>query len=158
MKSGPLAASCLLLGSFATSVECPIHHYGFNGFASSSCAAIITITIRLLCYHHHHHHENNLLLPFACASCLSLTCVFAVSGVVQSDSKVNVSVHSTDAWWISAGIFEWRSPAFLEYMDIHRLENDVVVQACSIDTNLFYSLVEPFHLQAHADESGSDSD
>ena len=43
-------------------------------------------------------------------------------------------------------------------MDIHRLENDVVIQACSVDTNTFYLLVEPLHLQAHADESGSDSD
>ncbi len=24
---------------------------------------------------------------------------------------------------------EWRSPAFLEYLDVHRLEEDVVVQA-----------------------------
>ena len=60
--------------------------------------------------------------------------------------------------WKILAAGEWRSPAFLEYMDIHRLENDVVVQACSVDTNMFYSLVEPFHLQAHADESGSDSD
>ena len=43
-------------------------------------------------------------------------------------------------------------------MDIHRLENDVVIQACSIDTNTFNLLVKPFHPQAHADESGSDSD
>ena len=88
VKSGPLAASCLLLGSFATFVECPIHRYGFKGSASSSCAAIIiTIAMRLLCYHHHHHHENNLLLPFARASCLFINMRFAVSGVVQSDSK-----------------------------------------------------------------------
>ena len=77
VKSGPLAVSCLLLGSFATFVEWPIHHYGFKGSASSSCAAIIiTITMRLLCYHHHHHHENNLLLPFVCASCLFINMCF----------------------------------------------------------------------------------
>ena len=30
--------------------------------------------------------------------------------------------------WKILAAGEWRSPAFLEYMDIHRLENDVVVQ------------------------------
>ena len=32
--------------------------------------------------------------------------------------------------WKILAAGEWRSPAFLEYMDIHRLENDVVVQVC----------------------------
>ena len=119
MNSGP-SASCLLLGSFATFVQCPIHHYGFKGSASSSCAAImITITMRLLCYRHRHHHENSLLLPFACASWLFINMCFAVSGVAQSDSKFIESVHSTDTWYISAGIFDF--PAQLQVQESNLL-------------------------------------
>ena len=34
--------------------------------------------------------------------------------------------------WKILAAGEWRSPAFLEYMDIHRLENDVVVQVSHV--------------------------
>ena len=80
---------------------------------------MITITMRLLCYRHRHHHENSLLLPFACASWLFINMCFAVSGVAQSDSKFIESVHSTDTWYISAGIFDF--PAQLQVQESNLL-------------------------------------
>ena len=61
--------------------------------------------------------------------------------------------------WKILAAGEWRSPAFLEYMDIHRLENDVVVQVSHLlPVGHESSAKRHFTFQAHADESGSDSD
>lgn len=32
--------------------------------------------------------------------------------------------------WKILAAGEWRSPAFLEYLDMHRLETDLVLQGC----------------------------
>ena len=61
--------------------------------------------------------------------------------------------------WQILAAGEWRSPAFLEYMDIHRLENDVVVQVSHVlPADIVECMLRQFTFQAHADESGSDSD
>ena len=61
--------------------------------------------------------------------------------------------------WKILAAGEWRSPAFLEYMDIHRLENDVVVQVRHLlPADRCRGMLRQFIFQAHADESGSDSD
>ena len=61
--------------------------------------------------------------------------------------------------WKILAAGEWRSPAFLEYMDMNRLENDVVVQVSQLLPGGHARVqLRRFAFQAHADESGTDSD
>ena len=51
--------------------------------------------------------------------CVAVCCPFCVACLVLQGA----------ALWIILAAGEWRSPAFLAYMDLHQLETDLVVQA-----------------------------
>ena len=54
---------------------------------------------------------------------------------------------------------EWKSPAFMDYLDLHRLERDAVVQALMLFEFGMFFKTHVFMMQAHMDESDDeDSD
>ena len=61
-------------------------------------------------------HAKDLQLSGTSGSCLSVGCVW-------------LSVVKGAPLWVILAAGEWTSPAFLRYLDIHRLETDLVIQA-----------------------------